>query len=117
MSEPEKPKKPSLGRRIAERLEGFAHSLEQGEEPKAIKVVRLDDGEYVTTKSERYAVPLNREQIEAFFLNHDEPVYELIQEAEDEETAEGVATHALRGAEQRYGAENLVAVVRKIRSA
>lgn len=63
-------------------------------------------------------MPLNQEQIEAFFLNHDDPVYEEIQEADTEEQAEDIADHALREAGQDYDdTKDLVTVVRKIRSA
>lgn len=59
---------------------------------------------------------LNQEQLEAFFLNHDDPFYEHIQEAETEDEAEGLADDALTDAGHTYEGMDLINVVRKIRT-
>ncbi len=60
---------------------------------------------------------MSRDEIEAFFLNHDDPIYEQIQEAETEDEAEGIASDALNDENlgPEYESRDLIAVVRKIR--
>jgi hypothetical protein len=58
---------------------------------------------------------MTREELEAFFLNHDDPIFEQIVDAETEDEAEGLASDALNDAGQDYEPRDLIAVVRKIR--
>ena len=56
----------------------------------------------------------DRNEVEAFFLNHDDPVVEEIQEAETFDEAEGLAADYLADAEEDYDPADLAAVVRKL---
>ncbi len=58
---------------------------------------------------------MTQDEIEAFFLNHDDPIYEQIQEAETEDEAEGIASDALNDEGLEYESRDLITVVRKIR--
>ena len=57
---------------------------------------------------------LTQQDIEAFFLDHDDPYYENIQDANTCEEAELIALNALKNA--KYNAIDLLTVVKKIRS-
>jgi hypothetical protein len=61
---------------------------------------------------------VNRDELEAFFLNHDDPIFEQIRDAETEDEAEGIADDALADAGKTsddYSPRDLIAVVCKIR--
>lgn len=58
---------------------------------------------------------MTQQEIEAFFLNHDDPVFEMIQDAETDDEAEGIADDFLSEANQDYDKHDLIEVVRKIR--
>ncbi len=58
---------------------------------------------------------MTQEEIEAFFLNHNDPWYEKIQEAKTENEAEGMASDELDNWGEEYDSKDLIAVVRKIR--
>lgn len=58
----------------------------------------------------------SRQEIEAFFLNHDSPIFERIQEAEDMDAAEILATDCIEEDGMRFKKQDLLAVITKIRS-
>ncbi len=58
---------------------------------------------------------MTADELEAFFLNHDDPWFETIQEADSEGEAERLACEALDEAEVDYEGTMLMRVIRKIR--
>lgn len=59
---------------------------------------------------------MTQQEIEAFFLNHNDRLYEEIQEAETEDEAEGIASDALNEAGHNYESRDLINAVRNIRA-
>ena len=57
----------------------------------------------------------DEQTVEAFFLNHDDPIFEQIQKAAKEGQAVGVAMKALKAANAPVDSKVVAAVVKKIR--
>ena len=62
------------------------------------------------------ALTKGQQEIEAFFLDHDDPIVERIQEEDDEVLAVAIAAHALAaGWMPPWEPKDLVAVVHRLR--